>query len=184
MKARQLLVDLVRVPIGPLLRRPLEVIDGWNFDREAAKAMHDLRELGHDPDDAFIERGIWALRKYHAIAVLDPLNGHAISDVLDPFWHAQILFTEPYALFCDKVLGQFMHHYPLDHTDKEAVDLVRRLYDYTVEVHQAIFKDADLEFYPINMPEPRLVCLHLKSRRDHPYAAETTFAERPDLVSA
>jgi len=181
MKTKRL-VDLVKVPVVPNQRQALEVLDNWDFTKEAKKVRYNLIELGHDPTDTFIARGIGALRRYHAIALLDPLNGHAISDILDSFWHTQILFTNPYARFCDAVLGHFMHHYPLDHDDLRAVRGVRSLYDYTIEVHNKLFGE-DAEFYPALIADRQLVCLHAKDCVDR-WPGENRFIERPDLAVA
>lgn len=41
--------------------------------------------------------------------------------LLDEMWHAFILFTKPYAEFCDKHFGFFIHHGPTTNSQKEEV---------------------------------------------------------------
>ncbi|MEK7552247.1 MAG: hypothetical protein AAB534_02410 [Patescibacteria group bacterium] len=175
------LMDGVKVPLTTTQMRSLEIIDGWDFSSERRKTQKDMITIGQDPTEGFLDRGIFALRKYHAIAVLDPLNGHAISDVLDPFWHSQILHTEPYVRFCNEVLGQYMHHYPLDHLDVPEVGRVGRLYEYTIEIHQRIFGGNDEEFYPSSVVQDRVICYHGGNAQS---AGETIFAVRPELALA
>jgi hypothetical protein len=178
------LMSAVLIPVGPIQRKALQVIDQWDFRLEAQKTIEDLRAIGQSPTSEYIDDGVFALRKYHAIALLDPLNGHAVSDTLDPFWHAQILFTEPYTRFCSKVFGQYMHHYPLDHSDQKAVVQVRRQYDYTVnEVVPAVFGETGDVFYPVGIANDRVICNHAKDCLRRPHVRETRFVERHDLLA-
>ena len=50
------------------------------------------------PDEGVVEtaqlaQGIENLKRYYAVALLDPLNLHAVSEQVDPFWHSHVLFT-------------------------------------------------------------------------------------------
>jgi hypothetical protein len=92
--------------------------------------------------------------------MLDPANAHAISRQLDPFWHAHILFTENYVAFCDKVVGEYMHHRPLDHANVPELRLVRRLYDYSAVVIRQIFSIVDDDFWPTKVNDVELICMH------------------------
>lgn len=177
------LISSVVIPLGQAQRKALEAIERWDFSRELEHTRTDMLALGQCPSDEYLDRGIEALRKYHAIAVLDPLNGHAISEPLDPFWHSQILFTDPYTRFCNLTLGQYMHHYPLDHRDVVRVCGVRKLYDYTIEVHRAIFGRDCPEFYPVNVTDHELICVHAKDcEHTSSICMETRFSERTELV--
>jgi hypothetical protein len=44
----------------------------------------------------------------------EPDGKFAPSPLVDIGWHTFILYTKPYADFCDKVSGRFIHHAPSD----------------------------------------------------------------------
>jgi hypothetical protein len=142
-------------------------IDAENFDPVKKKLSADFARLGIDRGKDYLESGILALKQYYAVALLDPNNSHAISDTLDPFWHAHILFSRQYASFCEDVVGVYMHHIPLDHDATEQVNNVETLYGYTAnDAMQKLFSFIDERFWPINLPRERLVCLHYGSTVD------------------
>ncbi len=85
---------------------------------------------------------------------------HAVSDSVDPFWHAHILHTHDYMEFCDRAVGGYMHHDPLDHANAARLGRVARLYSYTTECFDHFFTSANPEFFPKALPEPRLICVH------------------------
>lgn len=169
------LAKSVKVPLGPFQRRSLEIIDTWDFSGVKKKTKQDLAERGQHVDDDYLDRGIEALKRYFAVALLDPLNPHAVSLQLDPFWHAQILFTTSYRSFCERTIGQFMDHEPLDHSDLKAVGVVRKLYDYTCNIYTKIFGQDDVEFFARNLPDAQLVCIHYTCTKS-PALGETVFA--------
>lgn len=43
-----------------------------------------------------------------------PGAGLAPSEIVDIGWHTFILYTKPYAEFCQRVAGRFIHHNPTD----------------------------------------------------------------------
>lgn len=141
--------------IGPEHRKRLLYIDQCDFSRYFAKAV----ELGLGPHDVDGEAIVFGLKQYYAIAMLDPANGHAISDVLDPLWHAHMLFSEEYEAFCNKVVGQYMHHAPLRKDDTVMLRRVRVLYDYTLRRLRECFRNVDERVWP-TLPDERLICLH------------------------
>jgi hypothetical protein len=49
----------------------------------------------------------------------EPNGAFSPSPLVDVGWHTFILYTKPYADFCDKVCGRFLHHTP---SDVEGVD--------------------------------------------------------------
>lgn len=135
-------------------------IDAEDFSGVIRKTVEDLEKQGVHASPDYMDEGILALKQYYAIPVFDPLNMHAVSDTIDPFWHAHILHTEQYAVFCREVIGCFMHHDPLDHGVRSEVQRVQFLYDYTRYVMGEMFSYVNPEFYPEMMPEYRLVCTH------------------------
>lgn len=52
------------------------------------------------------------LKRWLALAALNPDAEYVMLATLDEIWHAFILFTRKYAQFCDEVAGRFVHHAP------------------------------------------------------------------------
>ena len=150
----------LRVSIHPEQQRRLSVIDHEDFSGVERKVREHFAELGQRFSDDYINRGIHALKQYYAVALLDPANAHAVSRPVDPFWHAHILHTEQYMEFCDCVVGEYMHHQPLDHARLDHVRVIRRLYGYTIEVMEKFFITVDSEFWPAEVGDAELICMH------------------------
>lgn len=139
----------------------LHFIDETDFSNIRRKVALDLTKIGIVADEGYLDEGILALKQYYALAILDPKNMHAISDVVDPFWHAHILHTEEYIDFCNRLIGRYLHHDPLDHEKLQAVGMVDRLYRYTVGCYEQFFSYVNPIFFPVELPVYRLVCKHM-----------------------
>jgi hypothetical protein len=150
----------IRAPISSFHLGRIRRIDTEDFAPVKKKVVQMLAERGIVVDDDYLERGIFALKQYYAVALLDPNNSHAVSDVVDPFWHAHMLFSQRYAAFCADVVGVYMHHFPLDHDDHSQLQNVAVLYPFTVEVMSRLFDLVDPEFWPTNVADQRLICMH------------------------
>jgi hypothetical protein len=136
----------------------LKLIDGFDYTPAMDKVDRDFN--GALAEDQLI-RGIENLKRYYAVVLFDPRNLHAVSAVVDPFWHAHVLLTREYAKFCDEILGTLVHHIPLDPKDKPMVKYVTKLYDYTVQTYPKIFKAVDDNVWPESShPRFKAVCLH------------------------
>jgi hypothetical protein len=120
-------------------RKARELCDGWLTESD-------------------LDHGIESLKAYYGVALLDPLNEHAVDPIIDVFWHAHILHTRQYAEFCERVFGQFLHHDPLDHQDVNEVREVRDLYDYTAKVYRMLGAPEGLQYNDV--PDSLLVCRH------------------------
>lgn len=134
----------------------LRQIDTFDYGPVKRKVARD-----HALPPAKLDEGIENLKRYYAVALLDPLNLHAVSKGVDPFWHSHILFTSEYHNFCSGIFGQFIHHEPLDPEDGPKVAFVAKLYDYTLGVYSKMFKSVDSAWWPQSGKaafEP--VCLH------------------------
>ncbi|MCA9361741.1 hypothetical protein KC906_00040 [Candidatus Kaiserbacteria bacterium] len=139
----------------PVHQERLAYIDSCDFSRYFDKAV-ELDLISGNVDREAI---IFALKQYYAIAMLDPANGHAVSDVVDPLWHAHMLFSEEYAQFCSIVVGEYMHHTPLLKNDDAMRMKVRALYDYTLLRLRECFSHVDERMWPALLDE-RLICMH------------------------
>jgi hypothetical protein len=150
-----LCATVIHSGIKPEHRSLLTYIDNTDFSKYFDKAV----SLGMIPATADRDAMVFGLKQYYAIAMLDPANGHAVSDVLDPLWHAHMLFSVEYTDFCKVVVGEYMHHVPLIDGDTEARAKIRLLYDSTLQKLTECFSHVDQNVWP-TMVDERLVCRH------------------------
>lgn len=150
----------LKVTVHPDHERRLSYIDSEDYSGVARKVAEYLDILKLQPSERYFERGVFALKQYYAVALFDPANGHAVSRSLDPFWHFHVLHTEQYVEFCNKVVGEYMHHRPLNRENLEHVATMRRLYGYTYEILEKLFSSVDGEFWPSNVSDVDLICWH------------------------
>lgn len=108
--------------------------------------------------DEHLAAGILALKQYYAVAILDAKNRHAVSDMVDPFWHTHVLFTKEYYTFSHDVFDKYMHHEPLDHDDVERVNFVEGVYNYTLDVYGKVFNSFDEVMNP-RVESDRICCV-------------------------
>lgn len=88
----------------------------------------------------------------------------APSKLVDVFWHAFILYTAQYSVFCQKHLGFFLHHRPEDHSREKVLHdgtllltkrLIRDLYpqhDQKIWSDQAICSQSNCNADPPDYP--------------------------------
>lgn len=148
------------LPLTAFHNERIAVIDAHDFSGVKRKTKEELAKTGFYATDEYLDAGILALKQYYAIALLDGKNMHAVSDKVDPFWHAHLLHTKAYAQFCDDVVGEFMHHEPLDHAKIEDVRFVDELYRFTMGRYAACFAYIDPRFHPAQPESCELVCTH------------------------
>ena len=149
------LLENIAVPISDFHRNRILVIQNEDYSGV-------VRKVRETHPDVNTEEGILALQQYYAVALLDPLNEHAVSDTVDPFWHNHILHTRQYAVFCENVFGQFVHHEPLNKSDSEEVLRVKRLYEYTAGLYRRMFRYTNRDFFPRDLSLTRIICTHYR----------------------
>lgn len=154
------LFDVLARALSPRQLAAVGRIDAEDFSGVKRKVKEELGKQGISVTDDYLDAGVLALKQYYLLPIVDPHNAHAVSDTIDPFWHAHILHTRQYARFCDEVLGAFMHHEPLDHARPRDVAGVKFLYNYTREVMEQTFVQLDARFYPAELLDAQLVCTH------------------------
>jgi hypothetical protein len=139
----------------------IKMINEEDFSGVRRKVAEDhWREFGFAPEESYLDEGIDALKVYYVLALVDPLNEHAVSDEIDRFWHAHILHTRQYRDFCERVFGQYIDHDPLDHSVIDDVEYLARLYKYTMNVYWDISLPLNQTFFPNEVPDRLLVCKH------------------------
>lgn len=140
----------------------LHQIDSFNYDSTKKKVSE---QFSHSVTEDYLNTGIENLKKYYAIALLDPKNEHAVSKFVDPFWHAHILHTKKYIDFCDSIFGQYIQHEPLDEENTVDYNKVKILYDYTLKTYKKVFSHVDPSWWPdlsiTNNKKGPVVCRHM-----------------------
>jgi hypothetical protein len=154
------LINTIKMDMNDIQRSKLELIDNFDYSKVRKKVQE---ELGEKATDKLLDEGIENLKKYYVVALLDPLNCHAVSEMVDPFWHAHILFTRDYVKFCDSIYGRYIHHEPLDKNDSIEVDRVVYLYEYTMEIYAKLFTNNNSEWWPsVESQNFNAICFHAK----------------------
>lgn len=65
-----------------------------------------------------------------ALSAKVPEGGYSPSPLVDIGWHTFILYTKPYADFCERIGSQFIHHNPCDEwTPEQGWGNIRRTVD-------------------------------------------------------
>ena len=109
----QILSDTVRSSIRAARRRDIEsFIRYYYFPKGLRRKIAD--RLGVE-DGPAIERVLLGLREYFTICLdrRDMVLGMP-SKAVDAAWHEFILYTRDYTDFCQKALGEYLHHTPDD----------------------------------------------------------------------
>jgi hypothetical protein len=154
------LLSTVRLSLDPFHREKIRLIDAEDFEGVKTRAQKTLQQKGLLVFPEFLEEGVLALKQYYCVALLDPLNEHAVSAAIDDFWHPHILDTRGYMSFCDRIFGHYIHHSPLDHRQVNEVSHVGRLYRHTSRIYREMFSYINDDFYPVDVIDVDLVCKH------------------------
>jgi len=159
------IISCLNVTLCDEHRRRMDLIEREDYSGVTTKTREILAEQGFNATDVYLARGIYALKQYYAVALLDPANAHAISAEVDPFWHAHILHSKQYMDFCESTVGEYMHHVPLDRNDHDQMREIRRLYTYTIKVLHELFAVVDPQMWVAKPTDAHLICWH-KGNRD------------------
>lgn len=68
------------------------------------------KEYGVTEDEA--KEHIREMSRFLALSCNIPQGRYSVMGAVDHIWHMFIIFTKPYAEFCDAVAGRFIHHVP------------------------------------------------------------------------
>jgi|GEM_PF-1384402 len=157
-------LETVKAPVSERQKEVFELIDKEDFGNVKRKVKHEFQQYGIEADENYLNEGILSLKQYYAICFMDD-NPHAISDALDPFWHAHILHTIDYHQFCAKLDIDYMHHVPNNPDDSEESEKLRVIYDHTQNVYEKCFSWISPTFNDVNVPAEKLVCTHYTQKR-------------------
>jgi hypothetical protein len=162
------LISTIKLPLQEEHRKRLAVIASADYSGVIRKTKEYYIEIGKPVSDEYLSEGIFGLQQYYAVALLDPANAHAVSAPVDPFWHFHILHTQDYFSFCDQVVGEYMHHQPLNHAVETQVENVRTLYQYTIEILDKIFTEVNPHFWPEDFSDAAMICFHKGNQELYP----------------
>lgn len=90
----------------------LAFIEGYDFGKIRARIMKEGTVAPEEVDEAIAE-----FRKFLSLITLGYRSLAMMSGAVDEVWHAFILHTRDYAVFCQQVIGRFIHHQPATETE-------------------------------------------------------------------
>ncbi len=154
------MTETIKNGISNRQHRIFKTIDAsTDYPKIMAKVAEELGYQGFAVTENYMNEGILSLKQYYAVCFLDD-NPHAISNVLDPFWHAHILHTNRYHEFCESIEIEYMHHRPRDFSNPNEVPVIRKLYVHTHKMFHECFGCVSPLFMASYTNENQLVCTH------------------------
>jgi len=139
-----LTIDNIAIQVPAEYAPRLKAIEYFDYAPVAKKVNLELGGV----TERYLNEGIENLKRYYIVGLLDGKNPHSVSKPLDVFWHCHVLFSHEYFDFCERVYGIYVHHVPLDRDDPVQVAAVQKIYDYTLAVHNKVFKHVDSAWWP------------------------------------
>jgi len=95
------------VRVDAPLARALAQVSELNFSMLKRKLMEEKSWTAEYCDEV---EGLY--RKFLALNIRYPDRKICPTGPIDEFWHAHILDTRAYAEDCERLFGQFLHHFP------------------------------------------------------------------------
>jgi hypothetical protein len=92
------------------VERVIAAIQALNLDPIKLKLMD--REEGHGWSRDYADRIELAYKRFLTLLATHPEETLAPGKDIDKFWHGHILDTLKYADDCEKMFGNFLHHFP------------------------------------------------------------------------
>lgn len=92
----------------------LTLINNYSFDFLKERLLVEETLL---KDEEEIDIAIDEFKKFLTLIAMDIKPLAMISPKVDEVWHQFILFTDKYELFCNEIMGKFIHHKPNTITD-------------------------------------------------------------------
>jgi hypothetical protein len=83
-----------------------------SLDLEPIKFKISSKEDGYGWTSEHVNRIELAYRRFLVLHAQFPQHQISPTKDIDAFWHAHILDTRKYAADCQRIFGEFMHHYP------------------------------------------------------------------------
>jgi hypothetical protein len=144
MKEAMDLLTSIKVAISVEHYARIRTIDHHDFSSVKREVIQIQGKAEHE----YLDIGVQYLKRFYVMLVLDPLNPPVVSKPVDVFWHAHILHTHMYMVFCNEVFGEYIHHNPLLIDDPIAMAFITEYYKATVKKNRDVFRDVDEDFMP------------------------------------
>lgn len=113
-----------------------ETILGWNLEMVKRFLVNRWGFSESEADNLIVE-----YRRFMILSVENPEEIIPVSDKVDEVWHAHLLFTEDYPVFCQAIVGEYLHHrVPGDENERLAL---AGAYGNTLELYRQNFGQAD-----------------------------------------
>jgi hypothetical protein len=127
---------MATLAVAPTWTVDTDLALSWGEPRIVARYLRDRGRSLHEAERCFL-----ALKQFLVVCAMTDEPRSPTTDV-DEMWHVAMLFSRPYAEFCERVLGRFIHHEPL--TDVAE----RRVYAATRRDAARIFGRLDTAYWP------------------------------------
>ncbi|MCT9010020.1 glycine-rich domain-containing protein [Streptomyces rhizosphaerihabitans] len=129
------------------LERPVGTTDPMTLlSAEVAERLTNRVTTDHPEISADTARRIVGqAAAFIATSGQQPFQNLAPSALVDVGWHAFVLHTVDYAIFCEKVVGRFVHHVPTDDAPAEEAQQAR---ERTLAAIAAAGFSIDRELWP------------------------------------
>lgn len=132
----------LRLPSVSSIDEKLARLWNWDFSRVICKLV--LSKQADDENEA--ADMVNEYKRYIELHIRNNVS-MPMSVPVDPAWHTHILFTRDYEVFCDEILGHFLHHEPTV-TDQELSFLSERYRNITIANYERQFGLVPLKWWP------------------------------------
>ncbi len=121
----------------------MKILDNWNF----SGVERFMREREGYTDAKFLAGLIDEYRKFMAISAVHATikNPVIMSSVVDPVWHAHILFTRDYRNMCNAIADGYLNHEP---AFPDELSKLGPGYEYTLRLYLDSFGVPPKEYWP------------------------------------
>lgn len=131
--------DLASSPYGQTYDK-VQSIQNYPLDHVVARYAKD-----YDVPLSLAREHERELKRFFALAAINPKYDYGMAGPVDKLWHTFILFSKEYAQFCDSLIGRFLHHYP-DRVYTGQAQGLNVQTDDTLEWYQAFLRDYVVTF--------------------------------------
>lgn len=127
----------------PVAADPISLLEGEVIDRLAARIVADHPEISAETALRIVGQSA----AFVAASGQQPGQSLTPSRLVDYGWHAFILHTVDYALFCERVVGRFVHHVPTGDREESAAEALETR-QRTLDAISAAGFSIDLDLWP------------------------------------
>ena len=159
-------------------KRRIAFINSYNF---STTVKERFRQQHSSLSDEAVEEVFIALKDFFIFNVKNK-NLSMPSQIVDKAWHAFILITKEYQVFCEGAYGRFLHHRPSEPYKKESFAFRKKAEQSLREVWKAACKNEGIDrLNPKKLP--RLFAIdkllnvkggHYYSHLEHPPGREVS----------